>query len=136
MAEETHMPESIKPLRKRKSGHKKGNKAKKKQKQFQGIKERVKIDPKMKKFLRKKARDYNSDDEEEDESAHGIGDEKVSLHDNDKQDFGIEVEGPENEDEDDEIQPGITKFSEGCRAFRIAFMSIMKKSVSDDSLVS
>ncbi|XP_021631715.1 RRP15-like protein isoform X1 [Manihot esculenta] len=134
MAEETHMPESIKPLRKRKSGHKKGNKAKKKQKQFQGIKERVKIDPKMKKFLRKKARDYNSDDEEEDESAHGIGDEKVSLHDNDKQDFGIEVEGPENEDEDDEIQPGITKFSEGCRAFRIAFMSIMKKSVSDDSL--
>lgn len=58
------------------------------------------------------------------------------MHDNDKQDFGIEVEGPENEDEDDEIQPGITKFSEGCRAFRIAFMSIMKKSVSDDSLVS
>ncbi|KAF2288993.1 hypothetical protein GH714_023542 [Hevea brasiliensis] len=36
--------------------------------------------------------------------------------------------------EDDEIQPGITKFSEGCRAFRIAFKSIMKKSVSDDSL--
>jgi hypothetical protein len=42
----------------------------------------------------------------------------------------------EGEDDDDEIQPGITKFSEGCKAFKMAFKNIIKKSVSDDLLVS
>ncbi|PNX55126.1 hypothetical protein L195_g048752, partial [Trifolium pratense] len=40
----------------------------------------------------------------------------------------------EGEDDDDEIQPGITKFSEGCKAFKMAFKNIIKKSVSDDLL--
>ncbi|KAJ6680630.1 hypothetical protein OIU79_020178 [Salix purpurea] len=61
MAEETQMRESVKPFKKRKSGYNKGSNAKKKQKQFQGNKEKVKkIDPRLKKLLRKKARDYNS----------------------------------------------------------------------------
>ncbi|XP_058733966.1 uncharacterized protein LOC131605650 [Vicia villosa] len=41
----------------------------------------------------------------------------------------------EDEGEDaDEIQPGITKFTEGCKAFKMAFKSIIQKSVSDDLL--
>ncbi|EEF37808.1 RRP15-like protein [Ricinus communis] len=147
MAEETHMQQSINPFRKRKLGQKKGKKAKKKQKQFQGMKGRVRKDPKIMKLLRKKARDYNSDDdedEEEEEKTHVIDDKKiVSLKDNDnddgeKKDLGIEIDGSdleeEEEEEDGEIQPGITKLIEGCRAFKIAFNSIIKKSVSDDSL--
>ncbi|KAK9284788.1 hypothetical protein L1049_023965 [Liquidambar formosana] len=50
----------------------------------------------------------------------------------DGQDAGEENEV--SEDEESEIQPGITKFTEGCRAFRIAFKKIMKKNISDDSL--
>ncbi|KDP23003.1 hypothetical protein JCGZ_01725 [Jatropha curcas] len=149
MAEENHVAESLnRPFRKRRLGHKKGNKAKKKQKQqFQGFKERIKIDPKMKKFLRRKARDYNSDsdedeaedeeEEEEEENNHGIEGEKAGpLTDDEDENLGVDEasENEEDEEEDGGIQPGITKFSEGCRAFRIAFRSIMKKSVSDDSL--
>ncbi|KAH8489698.1 hypothetical protein Peur_058853 [Populus x canadensis] len=142
MAEETQMRESVKPFRKRKSGHKKGSNFKKKQKQFLGNKEKVKkIDPRLKKLLRKKARDYNSDDDNEDETAHASEDDNADSMDDDvssddgkeKKNLGIEIEGSENED-NDEIPPGITKFSEGCRAFRIAFKSISKKAISDDSL--
>lgn len=136
------MRESVKPFRKRKSGHKKGSNFKKKQKQFLGNKEKVKkIDPRLKKLLRKKARDYNSDDDNEDETAHASEDDNADSMDDDvssddgkeKKNLGIEIEGSENED-NDEIPPGITKFSEGCRAFRIAFKSISKKAISDDSL--
>ncbi|XP_011009088.1 PREDICTED: RRP15-like protein [Populus euphratica] len=142
MAEETQMRESVKPFKKRKSGHKKGSNFKKKQKQFLGNKEKVKkIDPRLKKLLRKKARDYNSDDDNEDETAHASEDDNADSMDDDvsnddgkeKRNLGIEIEGSDNED-DDEIPPGITKFSEGCRAFRIAFKSISKKAISDDSL--
>lgn len=138
------MRESVKPFRKRKSGHKKGSNFKKKRKQFLGNKEKVKkIDPRLKKLLRKKARDYNSDDDNEDETAHASEDDNADSMDDDvssddgkeKKNLGIEIEGSENED-NDEIPPGITKFSEGCRAFRIAFKSISKKAISDDSLVS
>lgn len=134
------MRESVKPFKKRKSGHKKGSNFKKKQKQFLGNKEKVKkIDPRLKKLLRKKARDYNSDDDNEDETAHASDDDNADSMDDDvgsddgkeKKNLGIEVS--DNED-DDEIPPGITKFSEGCRAFRIAFKSISKKAISDDSL--
>lgn len=134
------MRESVKPFKKRKSGHKKGSNFKKKQKQFLGNKEKVKkIDPRLKKLLRKKARDYNSDDDNEDETAHASDNDNADSMDDDagsddgkeKKNLGIEVS--DNED-DDEIPPGITKFSEGCRAFRIAFKSISKKAISDDSL--
>ncbi|KAF2284742.1 hypothetical protein GH714_029964 [Hevea brasiliensis] len=49
----------------------------------------------MKKLLRNKARDYNfDDDDDEDESAYGTGVEKaVSFKDDDKDDFGMEVDG-------------------------------------------
>ncbi|WCJ37349.1 RRP15-like protein [Euphorbia peplus] len=142
MASQLHMPESVKPFRKRKVGHKKGgyNKGNKKQKQFPGMKERVKMDPRIKKMLQKKARDYNSDDDDEEEINDDVEEEEereASLsgddNDNDKG-LGIELDGSEQEDEDDEILPGITKLAEGCRAFRTAFQSIMAKTVPDDSL--
>uniref|UniRef100_A0A2P2M488 Uncharacterized protein MANES_13G059900 n=1 Tax=Rhizophora mucronata TaxID=61149 RepID=A0A2P2M488_RHIMU len=138
MAEETHVPEPVKPTtRKRKTGQKKGSRAKKKQKPSQRMPERVKIDPKLKKFLRKKAREYNSDSDDE-KDVYGDGDDDGISEEEDagKDDVGVEIHGSENEEEedDDEIQPGITKLNEGCRAFGIAFRSIMKKTVSDDAL--
>ncbi|XVF21186.1 hypothetical protein REPUB_Repub12eG0068900 [Reevesia pubescens] len=84
----------------------------------------------------KKARDYNSDDDEEEEKENtaeetapddtrmgrGGGDGDNSSEEND----GSEEEG--------EIQPGIMKFTEGVRAFKLAFKNIIKRNVADDSL--
>ncbi|KAA8526642.1 hypothetical protein F0562_008155 [Nyssa sinensis] len=124
MAEETQTQEVGKGPKKRRLGHKKGSKAKKKLKVFPGSRgEKVKIDKKMKKLFRKRARDYTSDDEEE-----PAPDDEGEDH---------QVLGEENEISEDEeggIQPGITKFTEGCKAFRMAFKKITKKNVSDDIL--
>ncbi|CAN1345314.1 hypothetical protein LINPERPRIM_LOCUS40336 [Linum perenne] len=120
---------------KRKSGRNKGGKARKKPKQFSGTGDRVKkIDPKLKKFLRKKARDYNSDSDEEDDDDDA---DQVSEDDlnNDEVEEKADGSGSENDEYDvGTILPGITKLSEGCRAFRVAFQSIIKKKVSDNPL--
>ncbi|XP_050204455.1 uncharacterized protein LOC126654583 [Mercurialis annua] len=157
MATETQMEKSENSFRKRKLGHKKGKNVKKQQKQFHGMKERVKKNPKVMKFLRKKARDYNSDsggDDDnygvEEEETQFISDKKIdSLNDKEnfedsgedddggeKKNLGIELDGSELEEDEEhgEVLPGITKLNEGCRAFRIAFKNIMKKSVSDNTL--
>ncbi|KAK2986434.1 hypothetical protein RJ640_011872 [Escallonia rubra] len=167
MAEETQMQEVGKAPSKRKLGHKTGsNKSKKKSKVFHGgTREKVrKMDPRMKKLFRKRARDYNSDDEEDEEREleaapvirrqekersrekvrHGKGqkheedkvfDEKSSDEEGEDGDEGVAGEENEvSEDEDGEMQPGITRFAEGCKAFRMAFKKITKKSGSDDVL--
>lgn len=145
MAEEAHTQEVGKAPKKRRIGHKKGSKGKKKLKVFQGNGEKVKVDKKMQKLFHKRARDYNSDDEDEEEPSPVTkdrnyqpryknvfdgksSDEEGEEHQND----GMENEA--SEDEDGEIQPGITKFMEGCKAFRMAFKKILKKNVSDDLL--
>ncbi|KAI8006900.1 hypothetical protein LOK49_LG07G02782 [Camellia lanceoleosa] len=145
MAEEAHTQEVGKGPKKRRIGHKKGSKGKKKLKVFQGNGEKVKVDKKMQKLFHKRARDYNSDDEDEEEPSPVTkdrnyqpryknvfdgksSDEEGEEHQND----GMENEA--SEDEDGEIQPGITKFMEGCKAFRMAFKKILKKNVSDDLL--
>lgn len=147
MAEVTQIQEAGNGPNKRKLGHKKGNKAKKKMKVFQGNKDKVKIDKRMKKIFQKRARDYNSDDDEE-EPAPLVRNKKEKSHEK-REDFHVENEpsddgedlrdaGQENEpsdDEDGEILPGITKFAEGCKAFKKAFKKITKKNVSDDVLV-
>ncbi|XP_052179068.1 uncharacterized protein LOC127792574 [Diospyros lotus] len=144
MAEVAQVHQSGQGPMKRRIGHKKGGKAKKRVKVFQGTSEKVKIDKKMQKLFRKRAREYNSDDEEEplpvnrdgyeqslnenevpDENA---SDEEAMNHQND------DIENEVSEDEDGEIQPGIMKFAEGCKAFRIAFKKITKTNVSDDLL--
>ncbi|GFY97676.1 hypothetical protein Acr_12g0002170 [Actinidia rufa] len=144
MAEEAQTQETGSGLRKRRMGNMKGGKAKKKLKVFQGTGEKVKIDKKMKKLFRKRVRDYNSDDDDEpspvardgNEQSHGqndVFDGKSSDEEGEeRQNDGMENE--ESEDEHGEIQPGITKFTEGCNAFRMAFKKITKKNVSDDLL--
>ncbi|KAK3017269.1 hypothetical protein RJ639_007381 [Escallonia herrerae] len=167
MAEETQMQEVGKAPSKRKLGHKMGsNKSKKKSKVFHGgTREKVKkMDPRMKKLFRKRARDYNSDDEEDEQreleaapvirrqekerSREKVRHGKEQTHEEDKvfdekssdeegEDYDEGVAGEENEvseDEDSEMQPGITRFAEGCKAFRMAFKKITKKSGSDDVL--
>lgn len=152
MAEESLMLETTNLSKKRRLGLKKGNKTKKTLKGFDGSRERTKIDGRMRKLFRKRAREYNSDDDEDerddsmnastskDGNAVSIKNEvewdgkDSSGEEEDHQD--ITEENEFSEDEDGEIQPGITKLSEGCRAFRLAFKKIIKKNVADGSLVS
>lgn len=111
-----------------------------------------KIDWKMKKMLQKKARDYNSDDDDENDNKEDSGEKlKVGNSENvdefeaeessDNEDAGEENsdEGNEvSEDEAGDVQPGIMRFLEGSKAFRLAFKKITKKTTStdDDVLVS
>lgn len=143
MPGESHLSEAGGIPKKRKSGHKKGRKAKKKVNVFPAAGEKIKIDNRMKKLFRKRARDYNSDDDEDEEVAVSKDDSDVPLTDDEKslESHGLDDDKPEvsdneNEEDDDEVHPGIIKFTEGVRAFRTAFQSIIKKNVSDDSLVS
>ncbi|KAF6145141.1 hypothetical protein GIB67_013492 [Kingdonia uniflora] len=78
-----------------------------------------KIDKRTKTLFRKRARQYNSDDEGENGS-----------------DAPDDVFGEKggSEDEGDEIQPGITKFSEGVRVFSVAFNAITRKNIPDVAL--
>ncbi|KAH7533531.1 uncharacterized protein LOC107416840 [Ziziphus jujuba] len=155
MAEETHLSEPEKGPNKRRIGNKKSSKGKKKPRKTFRLPEEAgnfkpkKIDKKMKKLFRKRAREYNSDDEtgdedehepkSDDEEANGghfSSEEEEAGEDGDdqgRQDLNADDGDSENE-EDDTVQPGIMKFTEGCRAFRMAFKSIIKKSVQDDAL--
>jgi len=147
----------------KRQGPKKSNKKARVMKPPHGQK-KVKIDQKMKKLFRKRAREYNSDDEEdeatvtaasetrrlapitnkkteeddmesedqsEDEGAAGVP-KKLNKNATDMNDHSSDDEG----EDDNEIPPGITKFTEGCRAFKMAFRNVMKKSVPDEMLVS
>ncbi|CAI9107009.1 OLC1v1006274C2 [Oldenlandia corymbosa var. corymbosa] len=116
-----------------------------------------KMDPKTKKFFQKRIRDYNSDDDdgshEEQEKVHGdaagpvvrkyervkrknekAGGTGMDFSDDEmdekEEDSGEEIEV--SEDEDGEIQPGVLRFSEGCKAFRLAFKKLTKKTGSAD----
>lgn len=156
MAEVVQMQEVGQGPRKRKIGHKKG-KGKKKMKVFQGSGQKVKMDGKMKKLFRKKARDYNSDDsddvndvEEEEPPAPPLKFEKKQVRienedDDNVDEKSVDEEMDEDEDVDDEgnddsdneggeIEHGIMKFSEGSTSFKKAFKKIVKRSGSDDVL--
>lgn len=137
MAEETLVAEPAKVPRNRRLTKKKASRAKKNPKKpmLEGIGPNIikvkKIDGKMKKLFRKRAREYNSDEDNDNDSMAVIEDDESSELEEVAMDNGAS-----DDEENDEILPGITKFVEGCRAFRIAFRSIIKKSVTDDSLVS
>lgn len=132
-------------LRKRRMGQKKGGKSKKKLKVIPvGAENKVKMDRKMKKLIRKRVRDYNSDDDEENEEnlplevvggvEHTDDENSSDEEDENEQGKGSKEDEASSEDEDGEVQPGITKLTEGCNAFRLAFKKIMKKNVSDNLL--
>lgn len=155
MAEETQIQEGGNVPMKRRLGQKKGGKGKKKMKVYKGSGEKVKVNKKMQKIFRKRARDYNSDDSDEEDNDDD-GDEELpvirskknqrrekeeEVDDKSSDDDGEDGEDKgedfeESEDEDGEIQSGITKFAKGCDAFRKAFNKITKKSVPDSVLVS
>nr|GMD32021.1 RRP15-like protein [Ipomoea batatas] len=90
-----------------------------------------------------RAKDNNSDEDDEDDKdneavggapLHGEQDEFEEDSFDEEGDGGEENEV--SEDEGGELQPGITKFTEGCKAFRMAFRKLLKKtaSASDDVL--
>ncbi|KAK7397214.1 hypothetical protein VNO78_18381 [Psophocarpus tetragonolobus] len=131
----------------KKQGHKKSSKKAKVMPPPHGQK-KVKIDKKMKKLFRKRALDYNSDEEEETTVPDTLGTRSLTSIDNkrneeddremrritNKNSTDMDNLISDDEEDDTEIQPGITKFTEGCRAFKMAFRNIMKKSVPDDML--
>ena len=147
----THLAEAEKGPKKRKLGIKKSSKAKSKARRILAEKVRYfkpkTIDNKMKKLYHKRAREYNSD-EDEPGPATGAKDEHYLENDGgysseEAEEYGDqdgldsnEGNGVSDDEEDDTIQPGITKFMEGCRAFRVAFKRIINKTVQDDDLVS
>ncbi|TQE08125.1 hypothetical protein C1H46_006251 [Malus baccata] len=151
MAEEIHLPEAATEPRKRKIGKKKGSKAKKKAKMLHSSEEIRAMKPKkfnnkMKKLFLKRAKDYNSESEEEskqeDVKPKPLGNNEEEPIGGAASSSGEESEeggggggrnrgdGVSDDEEHGEILPGIMKFSEGCNAFRLAFKSIIKKSVS------
>lgn len=158
MAEETQIQDGGNVPMKRRLGQKKGGKGKKKMNVYKGSGEKIKVNKKMQKIFRKRARDYNSDDSDDDEGDDNDSDsdealpvirnkknqrreKEEELDDKSSDDDGENGEDKgedfeESEDEDGEIQSGITKFAEGCNAFRKAFIKITKKSVPDNVLVS
>ncbi|KAK4746592.1 hypothetical protein SAY87_025629 [Trapa incisa] len=148
MTEEISIMGSGGASRKRKIVKKKSNNAKKKMKVFQGTGEKVKVDRKMKKLFHKRAKEYNSDDDGDDDDnaadksfpnknhgayseRNGYGTRKLGAE---KLDDEPELSEGEDDDEDIEVLPAVTKFAEGCRAFRVAFKSIIKKNALDDVL--
>nr|GMC48585.1 RRP15-like protein [Ipomoea batatas] len=124
---------------------KRSGKAKKKQKMVPFNEKQPKIDKKMRKLFEKRARDYNSDEDDEDDKDNeversGKVKKKQKTDEFEEDSFDEEGDGGEedevSEDEGGELQPGITKFTEGCKAFRMAFRKLLKKtaSASDDVL--
>lgn len=120
---------------------KRDGKAKKKQKMMPHKEKKVRIDKKMKKLFQKRAREYNSDDEEEDDKAAADvvkESRETSFYGNEDEfedeEGDVGEKNDESEDEGGELQPGITKFMEGCKAFKIAFKKILKKTAADDVL--
>lgn len=150
MAEETEVSHAERGPRKRKIGKKKGSKAKKKLRV--GEMKPKKIDRKMKKLFQKRARQYNSDEdsapegeaeyelepqiEEEEQDGENSSEEAGEDENQELGDANVDDESSEYH-EDGTIQPGIMNFTESCRAFKMAFKSIFKKTVhDDDTLVS
>ncbi|CAL9242567.1 unnamed protein product [Arabidopsis halleri] len=145
--EEGHMAMADRGSRKRRVGVKKGTKAarNKKLKSKPSSSDRFKVTMKNQKLFQKRARDYNSDEEEEDESKKQP---EVTIREKIFSDANMgpnyeEIEEEDGEDNDEnsdgedhgEIESGITKFAtDGCNAFKIAFKAIMKKTKGDDTL--
>ncbi|KQK04698.1 RRP15-like protein isoform X2 [Brachypodium distachyon] len=106
------------------------------------VRRRRKPSSKFIKLLEKRARDYNSDDDEEvdhppprRQHAEG-GDAAVDGDDNDDQEApSSEEEASSSGDESgEEEKAAVTRFEQGCRAFRVAFTKIMSKKLPDDPL--
>uniref|UniRef100_A0ACD5W6J0 Uncharacterized protein n=1 Tax=Avena sativa TaxID=4498 RepID=A0ACD5W6J0_AVESA len=141
---------AVNPHKRKNKGKGKGNPNKKKK--LKGPddatrRRRNKPSAKFLKLLEKSARDYNSDDEDDVQAlprrlqprpppkrrdADGDGDAAPDAG---------EVEAPSSEEEasssggeSDDGEKVVTRFEQGCRAFRVAFTKIMSKKLADDPL--
>uniref|UniRef100_A0A7C8YD56 RRP15-like protein n=1 Tax=Opuntia streptacantha TaxID=393608 RepID=A0A7C8YD56_OPUST len=142
MVEEIEAPTSATALKNRKKGFKRGRESKK-MKVAPGMGKKNKINKKMQKLFRKRAREYNSDDDGDDDGDENVPEstgEDLEMerngecqNDDNELGSGSDKEGQASDDED-EVQTGITKFVEGCKAFRVAFHKIMKRHVDDETL--
>ncbi|RZC51038.1 hypothetical protein C5167_019458 [Papaver somniferum] len=159
MSVETDMITTRKVPTRRKARVNKNDKGKKGGgKVFRGSADKkVRVDKQMQKLFRKRARQYNSDEEEEEEEekeyekpAHKrkaspmdrrpVNNEVAASDGNSSGDEGEngsdaddEVKG-DSDDEGENIEPGITMFTDGCKAFKMAFSTIIGKKVSDPEL--
>ncbi|TVU04763.1 hypothetical protein EJB05_47897 [Eragrostis curvula] len=96
------------------------------------------------KLLKKRARDYNSDDDDEDDKQKQQEEEPPSSRRRRHDDNNDEEEALSGDEEEaasssgDESggtgAGGVTRFEQGCRAFRVAFLKIMSKKLPDDPL--
>ncbi|XP_039005673.1 RRP15-like protein isoform X2 [Hibiscus syriacus] len=119
--------------RKRNIGKKKGNKTKnKKLKMLEGKGKKLRVSKKMRNLFEKRARDYNSDDDEEEEERKEK--ENTEAAATRRGGGGDNSSEGREEEEGGEIQPGVMKFTEGVRAFRVAFKNIIKRNIANDSL--
>ncbi|PKA58114.1 hypothetical protein AXF42_Ash019818 [Apostasia shenzhenica] len=112
---------------------KRSSKSNKKLKPLGGaVKKAKKPSKKMIKLFRKRARAYNSDEDEEETAPDAM----QSLHEDSSDDGSEGYNGSDDEKEGDRYgtHRGITRFTEGCRAFRTAFLNIMKKNLQNDPL--
>nr|CAD1835509.1 unnamed protein product [Ananas comosus var. bracteatus] len=102
---------------------------------------RRKPSKRMLKLFKKRAQNYHSDSDDDDEEEvveEGRRGEATPTDGNDE-DGSTDSErgGSEGDDEGDGEgghRGGITRFDEGCRAFRVAFSKIMKKKLPNDAL--
>ncbi|XP_042443856.1 RRP15-like protein [Zingiber officinale] len=125
--------------RKRRSNHSKAKSSRKRLRQRttpMGTAKHQKPTEKMKKLFQKRAREYNSDEEEDD--ADKDFPEDPSSDEEKDEDLGVGdygSGGSEGDEEDEEgVKHGITRLLEGCRAFKVAFAKIMKRNLPDDPL--
>ncbi|PAN49326.1 hypothetical protein PAHAL_9G441300 [Panicum hallii] len=100
--------------------------------------QRNKPSAKFLKLLRKRARDYNSDDDEEEEEQEHPPSPRRRRRDDDGEDDDDEALSHSDQEEDEEEEgvstSAVTRFEQGCRAFRVAFLKIMNKKLPDDPL--
>ncbi|KMZ69068.1 hypothetical protein ZOSMA_222G00130, partial [Zostera marina] len=102
---------------------------------YQGSSKKLADDKKAKRLIRKRTREYNSDEEEEGDAKKtksesnkkhgGFVEEEFQADDDDDDDDDFEEESDEDEDGVERTKE-VTKFVEGCRAFKTAFQKIMK----------
>ncbi|XP_066396619.1 uncharacterized protein [Miscanthus floridulus] len=89
-------------------------------------------------LLRKRARDYNSDDEEEDDDdqqqEHPPNPRRRRGDDDGDDDEALSHSEPEEDEEEGASSSAVTRFEQGCRAFRVAFLKIMSKKLPDNPL--
>lgn len=132
--------------RKRKLGTKKGGgKGKRRMKGIENAGQpKTKRRLKMKKLVKKRLREYNSDDDNHnDESDAQLG-ASAGVHSGGHEDGSSgEDEGLDDEEVEDEMggsdvegdEIHEAKFFEGIRAFKVAFLKIMNTKISDDAMV-